>query len=109
MHGVHREHVAGAVQERTCRQLRESIDQGPRAVMQRLFEDYLLARLETRRRGSKPASSSSSTRGRSSATGHSGGRGGGRSRGRFGRGGGGDRCGPSAGAVAVCCYSIISF
>ncbi len=91
---------------RTCHQLRESLRQGPGALLQQLFDEYLLRRLEAKQRGSGGGGSGAG-RGRAGGGGGAtaadaasfGSRGGGRGGGRYGRGGsfgsGGDRQGSS--------------
>jgi len=72
-------------QARTCQQLREVLQSGAQALMQRLFDDYLLLCLDARKTAGKGKGSGQPGAAR-------GGPGnGGRGQGRYGRGRGGDR------------------
>lgn len=74
-------------QERTCQQLRDVLQSDLQAVMQRLFNEYLLSRLDARKTAGKGKSGGGSSDSAAAGSSVRGGRGGG----RFGRGRGGDR------------------
>ncbi len=74
-------------QMRTCQQLRDVLQSDVQPVMQQLFNDYLLTRLDARKTAGKGKSGGGGTESMSAGGGGRGGRG----QGRFGRGRGSDR------------------